>query len=105
MKKAIIIIGYKRRDSIERLLRSLERANYDGDTVDLVFSIDNSGTRIVEECAEEYEWKHGKKIIRTFPQRQGLRKHILSCGNYFSEYDWLFLNHSEGFFAVYANFG
>ena len=48
MKKAIIIIGYKRRDSIERLLRSLERANYDGDTVDLVFSIDNSGTRIVE---------------------------------------------------------
>ncbi len=89
MKKAIIIIGYKRRDSIERLLRSLERANYDGDTVDLVFSIDNSGTRIVEECAEEYEWKHGKKIIRTFPQHQGLRKHILSCGNYFSEYDWL----------------
>ena len=89
MKKAIIIIGYKRRDSIERLLRSLERANYDGDTVDLVFSIDNSGTRIVEECAEEYEWKHGKKIIRTFPQRQGLRNHILSCGNYFSEYDWL----------------
>lgn len=89
MKKAIIIIGYKRKESLERLLRSVERANYGGDTVDLIFSIDNSGTRIVEEYAEEYEWKHGMKIVRTFPQRQGLRKHILSCGNYFSEYDWL----------------
>lgn len=89
MKKAIIIIGYKRKDSIERLLRSVEQANYGGDTVDLIFSIDNSGTSIVEEYVKEYVWKHGKKIVRTFPQRQGLRKHILSCGSYLSEYDWL----------------
>ncbi len=91
MKKAIIVIGYNRKNSIERLMQSVEKANYGEDTIDLIFSIDNSGETFVEEYTKEYEWKHGRKIVRTFNERQGLKKHVLSCGDYFSEYDWLII--------------
>lgn len=92
MKKsfAIVIVCYNRIDGIKRLTQSLERVDFDGRyDIDLIFSIDNSGTNIVEEFASTYDWKYGKKIIRTFEQRQGLKKHILSCGDYTNEYDIL----------------
>lgn len=92
MKKsfAIVIVCYNRIDGIKRLTQSLEKVDFDGRyDIDLIFSIDNSGTNIVEEFASTYDWKYGKKIIRTFEQRQGLKKHILSCGDYTNEYDIL----------------
>ena len=41
----------------------------------------------VEKFATEYNWEYGEKIVRTFPERQGLKKHILQCGDYTSKYD------------------
>lgn len=86
-KLAVLTIGYNRADSMSRLLASINRASYEGDTVDLIVSIDHSGTNVVEECAKAFTWTHGKKIIRTFPERQGLRKHILACGDFLENYD------------------
>ena len=37
---AIVVVGYNRPDSIEQLLASLLRADYAGDQVDLVVSLD-----------------------------------------------------------------
>ena len=45
--------------------------------------------RSVEKLANQYEWKYGDKIIRTFPERQGLKKHVLSCGNFLATYEWI----------------
>jgi hypothetical protein len=85
-KFGIVVIGYNRIDSIQRLMSSLLTAYY-SDMVDLIISIDNSGTDRVEKYAESINWPYGKKIIRTFPERMGLKNHVLTCGNYINEYD------------------
>ena len=56
------------------------------DTVDLIISIDNSGTDKVEKYAESINWPYGEKMIKTFPERMGLKNHVLTCGNYINEY-------------------
>lgn len=90
-KGAIIAIGYNRVDSILRLLNSLQNADYGEDDITLIISIDNSGNNDVLDAATEFVWRHGEKKIRTFSERQGLRKHILSCADYFEEYEALFV--------------
>lgn len=87
-KIAIVAVGYNRPDSIEQLLNSLLRADYAGDQVDLVVSLDK-GQRQQEiiSVAEKIEWSHGEKIIRAFPERQGLRAHIIQCGDLTEKYD------------------
>jgi len=84
---AIVVIGYNRKDSINRLLNSLSLVDYGSDNIDLIISIDNSGKTDVENYANEYNWKYGKKIVKTFKERLGLRKHILACGEFLCEYD------------------
>ncbi len=86
-KLAVVVVGYNRVDSISRLLGSLCNANYGGDHVDLIISLDNCGKKHVERYAKKFEWKHGNKVVRTFPSRQGLRRHIISCGEYLKHYD------------------
>ena len=83
---AVIAIGYNRVESMNRLLLSLSRGDYT-EEVDLIISIDYSGSDDVQHCAELFEWHFGNKIIRIFHERQGLKKHILSCGDYLEEYD------------------
>ena len=85
---AIVLVCFNRIEGLKRLLKSLENADYDNrKDVTLIFSIDNSSTDIVEKYAKNYQWEYGDKIIRTFETRQGLKKHILQCGDYTKEYD------------------
>lgn len=86
---AVVAIGYNRKDSIQRLLKSLECSEYGSDNVTLIISIDNSGTDDVEKCADDFMWSHGEKKVVTYPERQGLRKHILKCGDFLREFDAL----------------
>ncbi|MFC3799835.1 glycosyltransferase [Cohnella sp. GCM10012308] len=86
-KFAVVVIGYNRTDSISRLLASLLKADYAGEKVDLVISIDFSGVDNVRLIAEEYRWPFGDKIVKAYPQKLGLRKHILSCGDLLNDYD------------------
>lgn len=85
---AIAAVGYNRPDSMEQLLQSLRQADYAGDQVDLVISLDR-GPRQQEvlAAAKRMAWSHGEKIIRAFPQRLGLRSHIIRCGDLTKEYD------------------
>lgn len=87
---AIVIVCYNRLAGIKRLLKSLDNVDYCGrEDITLIFSIDNSGSSQVVDFANDYNWKYGEKIIRTFPRRQGLRKHILQCGDYTNDYDYV----------------
>lgn len=88
MKIAVCCIAYNRLHSLKRLLNSLENAYYDSD-VELIISIDKGKTNEVENFANEYEWKYGKKRVITHTENLGLRKHILSCGLLLSDYDAL----------------
>ena len=85
---AIVIVCYKRVDGIKRLVKQLEQVDFNSrKDITLIFSIDKSDSLDVINYASEYKWPHGKKEIRTFEKRQGLKNHILSCGNYTKDYD------------------
>ena len=85
---AIVAVGYNRPDSIEQLLQSLLCADYAGDRVDLVVSLDKGQRQQeIKSVAEKINWPHGEKTIRTFPDRQGLRAHIIQCGDLTEKYD------------------
>lgn len=87
-KIAIVAVGYNRPDSMEKLLLSLLHADYKHNPVDLVISLDK-GERQKEiiSDAERVQWPHGEKVIRAFEKRQGLRAHIVQCGDLTEKYD------------------
>lgn len=88
MKIAMIAVGYNRKDGTKRLLSSLQNVNYLEDNVDLIISLDKSDIQEeMESMANEFLWTHGEKKVRAFESRQGLRQHILQCGDLTSEYD------------------
>ena len=87
-KIGIVVIGYNRKDSIQRLLNRLNVCFYENKEVPLVISLDNCGTDEVQKCAESFEWKFGQKIIRTYKKRLGLKNHILKCGDFINEFNW-----------------
>ena len=86
-KITIVVVGYNRADAMERVLRSLSRAQYDYTDIRLVVSIDHSGNEEVVHTAEAFEWKYGEKEVIYRPERLGLRKHIISCGDMTEKYD------------------
>ena len=85
---AIVVVCYNRVKGVSLLVESLKSANYENrNDITLIFSIDYSGSNAVKEYAKSVNWKYGNKIIRTFSERQGLKNHILKCGEYTHEYD------------------
>lgn len=87
MKYAIVVIAYNREKSLQRLLLSLEKAEYYGDNITLIISIDKSENPLVQEYAEAFIWTHGEKIVNVQDHNLGLKKHVLKCGNYLNTYD------------------
>lgn len=83
----IVVVGYNRTDSLERILESLNNAFYD-EMVDLIISLDNSGIQNVFIFADKFNWKHGTKRVILAKKKLGLRDHILKCGNYLNEFDF-----------------
>jgi len=88
MKIGIVVIGYNNNKSIKRLLNRLNETEYGGNNCALVISIDKSNDNKVTEIANEYEWKHGEKIIVAQEERLGLRNHVLKCGSYMERFGW-----------------
>lgn len=87
IKPAIVAVGYNRIESLKRLLLSVENADYSSDDITLIISID-CGDNIDEmkKMSNDFKWTHGNKIVRAFDVRQGLKKHILQCGDLSYEY-------------------
>lgn len=86
---AIVVVGYDRPHALSRVLGALDRVAYDGHRVPLIISLDRSGNDAVERVAEDFTWRHGEKVVRTFPQRLGLKRHVLACGDLTREYEHL----------------
>lgn len=87
MRFAIVAITFNRPVSLSRLLGSLSAAAYDSHAVDLIISIDYSGTSDCRQIAECYRWDYGMKRVIAHPKRLGLRAHVLACGDFLREYD------------------
>lgn len=83
---AIVVVTYNRPKSLLRLLNSINSAYYDHD-VNLIISIDKAENyNDVLSVAEGFIWSHGRKTIRSFPERQGLRRHVIQCGDLSEQY-------------------
>ena len=88
IKPAIVAVGYNRPDSMRRLLESISKAKYPFDDIMLIISIDQCGTSDeVAKVAEQFKWNNGKKCIRRYEKRQGLRSHVIQCGDLSYKYD------------------
>ena len=73
----LLVITYKRAKSLERLLKSLDRAEYYGDRIDLDIWIDmpSSGSynADVVKVADDHAWKFGTKTVHKRASNGGLR--------------------------------
>lgn len=83
----IVVVAYNRPTSLKRLLLSLSAAYYPNEQIPLIISIDyaNNNNNVVN-IARDFEWDHGTKKVKTHATNLGLRKHVLECGAYASEY-------------------
>ena len=86
MDIAIVAVAYNRCDSLQRLLKSLEKAYYEW-PVTLIISVDKSKTDVVEKFADDYQWPHGDKIVDKHDKNLGLRPHMMSLGKWFDRFD------------------
>lgn len=78
---AIVVVGYNRRLSMNRLLSSLLVAHYPSKSIPLVISIDCSMNEDIYDDARSFNWPYGEKYVIIQEQRLGLKNHILSCGD------------------------
>ena len=83
---AIVIVAFNRLVSLTRLIGALKKAEYYGDNVDLIVSIDFSGKTDVADYAKTVDWPFGEKIIIAHEKNLGLRKHVLLCGELTNKY-------------------
>lgn len=86
IKFAIALPCYNRCDTLKCLLDSLSVAKYER-SVDLILSIDYSGTDAVARMAEKFVWQHGEKRIIVHDKNIGLRNNIILCGDLSEQYD------------------
>jgi len=86
-KIAIVVVAFNRAKSLNRLLSSLEKANYSSNEIPLVISIDKGeNNEDIFKLASEFNWQYGEKIVNYEKVNLGLRKHILKCGNLSKKY-------------------
>lgn len=85
----IIIAAYNRPKSLNRLLFSLDNAEFEV-FPKLIISIDGGGSSDVVEVAKNYRWKGEKELI-IHEENKGLKKHILFCGDLTEKYNDIIL--------------
>lgn len=99
---AIIVAAFNRPQALQRLLNSLGQADYSGyRNIPLIISIDYSGNNDCFTIAEKLAWKHGEKKIVRYEQNQGLKKHILQCGDLCMQYDAVIILEDDLFVSAF----
>ena len=85
---SVVVVAYSRPKETRRLIDSIIAGRFDGDTVDLILSIDKSACQQeVKDACADVVWEHGEYKIIMRENRMGLRPHILSCGELTEQYD------------------
>ncbi len=98
---AVVVAAYNRVNSLQRLLLSLEQAEYPETAVALVISIDKGDNPDVVKIAEQFQWTHGEKRIIRQDAHLGLKQHILRCGDLTGEFGSIVLFEDDLFASKY----
>lgn len=82
IKPTIIVAGYRRENSIRRLLKSLLHAKYPSEGVKVIISLDGGYSTEVLKISQDFEnrFEYGEVTIINRDQNIGLRSHMLWCG-------------------------
>ena len=83
----IVVIGYKRINSLKRILHGVGRAEYENYSITLIISLDYSGNDEIYKLADDFDWIHGRKIVIKHSKSLGLREHVFKCGNFLNDYN------------------
>jgi hypothetical protein len=73
----IIVFGWRRRDSLERLVNSLKSADYLNHDVQLQFNIEFEPSEEVKQYVESVNWPYGTKIIVWRWEKYGLERMVV----------------------------
>lgn len=98
---AIVVVGYNRLKSIERLLDSISKAEYPYDDIPLVISIDASGNEELYSYVNAFEWSRGTKYVNIQKERLGLKNHIMACGALSESFKGIILLEDDLFVSPY----
>jgi glycosyltransferase involved in cell wall biosynthesis len=83
---AIVVLAHNRLHSLQRLLHSLQKADYpDGIQIPLVLSVDCGSREVVAFC-EQFQWSRGNCEVLLHPRRLGIRNHVFLCGDLTERY-------------------
>lgn len=101
-KPAIVLVAFKRLKPLKRLLACIENGIYQEEDITLIISIDYSeSNEDVIQCAQEFQWRYGNKIVKTHKKNLGLKRHILECGDYTLQYGSIILLEDDLLVAPY----
>lgn len=99
---ALVVAAYNRPAALQRLLQSVAMADYKGyGSIELIISIDFSGSNTCRQVAESFDWKYGKKSVLQHKKRLGLKDHILFCGDQVQRFDGAIVLEDDLFVARY----
>lgn len=69
----IIVLTMNRANSLQRLLKSLQKTDFDGDNVNLVINVDFSNdNQKVQDVSRSFSFNHGCKTVNFFNESKGL---------------------------------
>lgn len=95
----IVVMAYKRLESIKRLLHSLEKVKYEGQ-IRLLISVDgslNSENKDVISYCNEFDWTFGEKKIIIHEENLGIIQHVFFCLGLTEEYGSIILLEDDHF--------
>lgn len=99
---AIVVATYNRPKALQRLLKSIAKADYQGyENIPLVISIDGGGSIECKQIAEEFVWEYGEKRVIAHIENMGLKAHILSCGDLTEQYGAIIMLEEDLYISPY----
>lgn len=69
---SIHVFAWRRRKSLERLCKSINRARFHNHKIPLHFHVDGEPLESVVEFVEDFKWRHGSKHVHLREERLGM---------------------------------
>lgn len=83
---AIVVTAYNRPNALKLLLGSLRNLRTNRE-IPLIISIDNGGVQEVNDIANNYVWRYGKKDVIIHNEKKGLVKHFIWTGDQTKQFE------------------
>lgn len=98
LRVPVVIVAYNRPNALKRILSSISGADYPMNIdIELIISIDYSGSNACKKIAEDFIWEYGSKRVINHDNNLGLKKHILRCGDISEDNDGVIILEEDCF--------